>query len=101
MAVTGTLTGYEGASAAVSTPFQATNCAALPFTPKLTAERARAGEQSRTARASTVNVESAGLGQANIHKVDLTLPEALPSRLTTIQKACLESVFDANPGGLR
>jgi hypothetical protein len=96
MAITGTLTGYEGTSEAASTPFQATNCATLPFAPKLTASVAGQGSKADGTTFS-VTVESAGLGQANIHKVDLTIPSVLPSRLTTIQKACLEAVFNANP----
>ncbi len=96
MAVTGTMTGYEGTSASVSTPFQAANCAALPFAPKFTASvLGHATKANGTTFA--VTVESPGLGQANIHKVNLTLPAKLPSRLTTIQKACLEAVFNANP----
>jgi len=96
MAITGTLTGYEGTSEPVSYPFQATNCATLPFAPKLTASVAGQGSKADGTTFS-VTVESAGLGQANIHKVDLTIPSVLPSRLTTIQKACLEAVFNANP----
>ncbi len=38
-------------------------------------------------------------GEADIHKVDLTLPTALPARLTTLQKACTEAQFNANPAG--
>jgi hypothetical protein len=96
MAITGTLTGYEGTSEPVSYPFQATNCATLPFAPKLTASVAGQGSKADGTTFSVI-VESAGLGQANIHKVDLTIPSVLPSRLTTIQKACLEAVFSANP----
>lgn len=94
--INGTLTGYEGTSAAVSSRFQVANCASLPFAPKLTASVV--GHATKpNGTTFLVKVESAGVGQANIHKVDLTLPEVLPSRLTTIQKACLEVVFNANP----
>jgi hypothetical protein len=96
MAITGTLTGYEGTTEPVSYPFQATNCATLPFAPKLTASVVGQGSKQNGTTFS-VTVESPGLGQANIHKVDLTIPSVLPSRLTTIQKACLAAVFEANP----
>lgn len=96
MAVTGTLTGNEGASAPVSVPFKATNCAALAFEPKMTASVV--GQGSKTEGTTfAVKIEFPKAGQANIHKVDLTIPSKLPSRLTTIQKACLEKVFNENP----
>ncbi|MHB8240562.1 MAG: hypothetical protein ACYDHN_01100 [Solirubrobacteraceae bacterium] len=95
-AVTGTLAGSQGSSAAVSYPFNPANCASLPFAPKLTATAG--GQASKRNGASlNVKVQSAGFGQANIAKVDLTLPIALPSRLSTIQKACLLAVFNTNP----
>ncbi len=101
MAVTGTLTGSEGASAQVSSPFQVAGCQGLPFHPRL--EVSTQGQASRANGASlTVKVTSQGLGVANIAKTKLTLPAALPSRLTTIQKACPDSVFQstpADPGG--
>jgi hypothetical protein len=94
--ITGKLTGYEGGGSPISYPFHASNCAGLPFAPKLTASVLGAGSKAN-GTTFNVTVQSAGVGQANIHKVDLTLPEVLPSRLTTIQKACLEAVFNANP----
>src|SRR5262249_55119558 len=36
-------------------------------------------------------------GEANFRSSVTTLPIALPSRLTTLQKACLEATFAANP----
>ena len=41
----------------------------------------------------------AGEGEANIKKVDVTLPRALASRLSTLQKACTERQFAADPQG--
>ena len=36
--------------------------------------------------------------QASIAKVRVELPKRLPSRLSTLQKACTAAVFNANPG---
>ncbi len=96
MAVAGTLTGAGGASEPVSSAFQVAGCQSLPFAPKLTA--AVAGHASKADGTSlTVKVTSAGLGQANIAKLDIQLPKALSSRLTTLQRACLEAAFNTNP----
>jgi hypothetical protein len=96
MQIQGTITGAEGASANVASPFRVENCAGLPFAPALSA--AVTGHASKADGTSfTVKVSSKGIGQANIQKVDLQLPKQLPSRLPTIQKACLASVFEANP----
>ena len=96
MSVTGVLNGSEGAADPLSYPFDASNCAGLPFHPGFTANTK--GQASKANGASlVVKVTSAGLGQANIAKTTVTLPKALPSRLTTIQKACLAAVFESNP----
>ena len=96
MTASGEELSTQGQTARLSARFQVGNCAALPFHPKL-----RAGAAGKASKANgttfTVNVTSAGLGQASIAKVALTLPKALPTRLTTIQKACLEATFNANP----
>jgi hypothetical protein len=83
-------------SRAASSAYAASGCANLPFKPKLTAS---AGGKASKADGASLNVKiaSAGLGQANIAKVDLQLPKALPSRLTTLQKACVDAVFNVNP----
>ena len=96
LSVAGTITSTGNATAPVSSPFEAANCATLPFAPKLTAS---VGAHASKANGTSfdVKLESAGIGQANIHKVDLQLPAALPSRLTTLQKACLAAVFESNP----
>jgi len=91
-----TITSTAGVSAGVSSPFEAANCANLPFKPAFSASTQAKASKANGA-SLVVKVTSAGLGQANIAKVDLQLPKALPSRLTTLQKACVEAVFNANP----
>jgi hypothetical protein len=97
LAITGTLSSTEGGSEALSVPFQATNCAVLAFRPKL--EAFTSGKPSRVDGTSlTVKLSyPAGPYDANIARVKVELPRGLPSRLPTLQKACLSSVFDANP----
>ncbi len=97
MSVTGTLTGVQGATQGVSAPIQLGGCAALPFKPTLTASTK--GNASKANGAELVVKVGSTPGQANIAKTKLVLPLTLPSRLTTIQKACLAAVFEANPAG--
>ncbi|MGA2452189.1 MAG: hypothetical protein ABSG93_01610 [Solirubrobacteraceae bacterium] len=98
---TGVLTGVQGASAAVSSPFQAANCATLPFKPSFSASTAgkasKAGGASLDVKVASNGGPQPGGGEANIKSVKVDLPKQLPSRLTTLQKACLASVFEANP----
>ena len=93
--------GAQGATSNVSSPFQVANCGALAFKPVLTASAggraSKAGGTSFVVRVQSGGVGPGGEGQANIAKVDLQLPKALPARLTTIQKACVAAVFEANP----
>jgi hypothetical protein len=94
--VQGTLTSEQGASAPLASGFEAANCANLPFHPTFTAQTE--GKTSKTTGASLhVKITSAGLGQANIAKTTVALPQQLPSRLTTLHQACLASIFEANP----
>ncbi|MCL2770167.1 MAG: hypothetical protein FWD42_08695, partial [Solirubrobacterales bacterium] len=97
MSVAGTITSAEGASASVSNRFQAANCATLPFNPSFSVRTHAA--HSRTAGAYLQVDVGSGKGQANISKVHVSLPKALPSRLTTLQQACTEAQFAADPAG--
>jgi hypothetical protein len=101
MGITGAISSDEGGSQPVSVPFQVTNCATLAFTPKFTvstsANTSRAGGASL---AVDLSYPPGAIGsQANVASVKVSLPEQLPSRLTTLQKACTAAQFEADPGG--
>ena len=101
MSMTGTVQLNEGGLSTISTPFQVTNCAALKFEPKFTvstsAKTSRTQGASLTAKLTYPNAPFGS--QANIKQVKVELPKQLPSRLTTLQKACTAAQFDANPAG--
>jgi hypothetical protein len=82
-------------------PFQVTNCATLAFKPGF--KVSTAGKTSRANGASLsvrLTYPKAPFGsQANIKSVKVDLPKQLPSRLTTLQKACTAVQFEANPAG--
>jgi uncharacterized repeat protein (TIGR01451 family) len=99
MRITGSLSSTEGATSALSVPLQVTNCATLAFKPGF--KVSTAGKTSRANGASLsvkLTYPKAPFGsQANISKVKVDLPKQLPSRLTTLQKACPDSTFVQNP----
>jgi hypothetical protein len=97
MAITGNLISTGGLTASLSSRFQASGCRELAFKPRFSASTQ--GKTSKLNGASLTVKVSQNPGEANIHKVTLQLPIALPSRLTTLQKACTEAQFNANPAG--
>jgi hypothetical protein len=95
--ITGTATGDEGTSASVASRFQAGGCGELAFHPSFkVSTSAHASKHAGASLDVRVNTFS---GQANIAKTVVTLPKQLPARLTTIQQACTEAQFAANPAG--
>jgi hypothetical protein len=97
LSLTGFATALSGATTALSAPFSVSGCGILSFTPSFTA--ATQGSTSKANGASLTVRVTQPPGQANIKSVHVELPEALPSRLTTLQKACTEAQFAANPAG--
>lgn len=94
--LTGFTPGVPGTvSASVKTPFQVANCSALAFKPAFTA-----ASEAKTSKANGASLETTinqPAGQANMKSVLVQLPRQLPSRLSTLQKACLQATFEANP----
>jgi hypothetical protein len=95
--ITGTIAGTGGATAAVSSPFAVLGCKeGLQFKPSMTATTQ--GKTSKANGASLdVKVAYPSGREANIRSVRVSLPLTLPSRLATLNKACLAAVFAANP----
>jgi hypothetical protein len=94
-----TISGSQNATASVSSPFAAGGCRSLAFKPKFTVSTN--GHTSRAHGASLdakVSYPAGSFGnEANIARVKVDLPRQLPSRLTTLQQACLAATFEANP----
>jgi hypothetical protein len=95
LSVGAAFTSTDGTTTHASFPFQAVDCARLPFRPKF-AVTTQAKSSKKGGASLRVKVTS-GSGQANIGEVKVDLPRQLPSRLTTLQKACVAAVFDVNP----
>jgi hypothetical protein len=99
MAFSGTAQSAQGTTAAISSRFQVGSCRQLAFAPKITV--ATSGKISKAIGASLrfkIAYPSHALGsQSWFREAKFDLPKQLPARLSTLQKACLESVFEANP----
>ncbi len=100
----GTATGAQGATAPISSHFQVGSCRSLTFKPNF--KVSTSGKTSRKDGASLdakILYPTGALGdnqassQSNVKMVKVDLPKQLPSRLTTLQKACPSATFEANP----
>jgi len=106
MSFSGTATSTQGANVAISSPFQVGSCQALKFKPNF-----KVSTKAKTSRLDGASLDAKivyptvplgdnqATSQANIAKVKVELPKRLPSRLTTLQKACRAVVFETNPAG--
>ncbi len=104
MSFSGRASSAEGASAPLSSPFQVGSCRSLAFAPNF--KVSTSGKTSKADGASLdakVIYPTGPLGanqassQSNIASVKVDLPKQLPSRLTTLQKACVAATFETNP----
>jgi hypothetical protein len=94
-----------GRTAAIASRFALEACRDLSFNPRMSVSTT--GQASKKNGAGlTVKIAlphagpqngSSQSAEANIRSVHVELPKALPSRLSTLQKACTEKAFDANP----
>ncbi len=102
----GTASSVQGATVALSTPFQVGSCQSLQFTPTLVlSTSARTSKQAGATLKAKITYPQSQQGttlastQANLASVKIQLPKQLPARLATLQQACPAAVFEANPAG--
>ncbi|MGA7705390.1 MAG: hypothetical protein WB998_10900 [Solirubrobacteraceae bacterium] len=99
LAVSGVAQSTQNADVALSSPFAVGSCASLKFAPKFSASTLGKASKADGASLTTKLSFPTTQGEANIAKVKVELPKQLPSRLTTLQKACTAAQFEANPAG--
>jgi hypothetical protein len=97
--VTAVVSGSGNAKTEVQSQFAVGGCKSLEFKPKFAVSTS--GKTSRADGASLdakLSYPAGSVGsEANIARVKVDLPKQLPSRLTTLQKACTAQTFEANP----
>jgi hypothetical protein len=95
----GTATSNENANAPITSHFQVGSCQSLKFQPGF--KVSTTGKTSKANGASlhiTLTYPNVPQGtETNITRAKFDLPKQLPSRLTTLQKACTAAVFKENP----
>lgn len=96
MAVNGTLFSDLGASAEVSSPYQATGCENVPYTPTLAATVVGSRSEVNTNGHPALNtVVGAGLGQGGTKTVELILPEGVSIDVDRIKRSCPIANYEA------
>lgn len=103
-AFSGTAYGVEGDQAPIESHFQMGSCRALTFKPNFhVSTQAKVPGVDGASLTANLVYPTGNLGanqatsQAAIRQIKVELPKQLPSRLTTLQKACTYRVFEVNP----
>lgn len=97
--ITATIAGAQGASAAVSNRFALADCTSLAFKPKITASTSARTSLSDGASLDvrlTLPKDEPG-NEANLARLKVALPSQLPTRLTSLQNSCQQSIFHRDP----
>ncbi|HEX4188947.1 MAG TPA: hypothetical protein VHY83_13710 [Solirubrobacteraceae bacterium] len=95
--------GGSGATAPIGSRFQVGSCRSLEFKPdfKVSATGNNSKRNGAALTTKIVNPPTApgeqATTEAGFSRVKVELPKQLPSRLTTLQKACLAATFEVNP----
>jgi hypothetical protein len=99
--VGGDITSVGGQSKTLATPFQVTNCGHLKFAPSISfSTNGHTSKSDGASLVTKVTYPKAPQGiYSDIGYVKVELPKALPSRLTTLQRACTLKQFELNPAG--
>jgi hypothetical protein len=97
-AISAAITATNGATSSKETSFQLTNCQHLKYEPKLTVTAAGKGsKKDGTSLNFKITYPKNAIGQQTwFNETKFDFPKQLPARLTTLQKACLATVFETN-----
>ena len=93
--ISGVIESTLGSKRAVSSRFQAYDCAALPLRPRMVL---RVGGRGRTQRGRSTPFTATlrqTPGQAGLARVQVTLPTTINARLTVINDACTRAQYEA------
>jgi hypothetical protein len=96
MAIKGTVGSTGGLTAAVSDRYQAADCGALGFKPRMVLKVGGAGHTARNRTTPLSTRITMPTGNANLRFVRVTLPQTINARLTVINDACTRTEFDTN-----
>jgi hypothetical protein len=93
--VSATVDGVDGGSATATAPYQATDCAHLPFAPHLRATVGARGKTHRSAAAPLHVVVTVPAGQAATAQAQVALPPSLGLSLAGLGRACTGAAYAA------
>jgi len=102
----GTATSSQSTTVAIQSRFQVGSCQSLKFKPDFkvstsgkTSKKNGASLTAKILYPPTPSAYNLATAYAGVQSVKVDLPKQLPSRLSTLQKACVAAVFEANPAG--